>query len=190
MKQWLWRYGKILLLGSFFVAVSLTLALTPSATIIELIGSENAFLFMFLLGLVGGISTFVGIPYHFVLMSLAAGGINPLFLGIATALGVMCGDSTMYVLGRSIRGTLSPRLSATLHKVSGYLEEHPRLVTPGLFAYGALSPFSNDFVVATMSMSGHSYMRTILPLALGNCVFNVGVAYLGFYAYSSFSSWF
>jgi uncharacterized membrane protein YdjX (TVP38/TMEM64 family) len=190
MSQRLVRYLRLGLVVSVFLAFTITLSLIPSSTIVEVVGAENAYLLMFCLGLVGGLTTFVSIPYHLVLMSLAAGGLNPILLGITTALGVMGGDSTMYFLCRSIKKVVSPRLLATMEQFARYLTKHPRLVTPGLFTYGAISPLSNDWIVATMSLSGYSYWRTVIPLALGNCVFNIAVAYLGIYAYSSVSAWF
>ncbi len=184
------RNYRAFLAVALFATISYTFATTPTDTILDVIGSENAYVLMFLLGAIGGISTFVGIPYHLILMSLAAGGINPILLGIATAAGVMVGDSTMYILCKNIARSFSPRLQSTLTHLANYLSEHPKLVTPGLIVYGAISPFSNDFIVATMSMSGYRYWRTIIPLAVGNCVFNIALAYLGLYAYSTVIEWF
>lgn len=190
MNKGVLRYAKIGLIVSAFVLMMVTFSLIPSSTIIYVVGAENAYLLMFCLGLVGGLTTFVSIPYHLVLMSLAAGGLNPILLGLATSLGVMGGDSTMYLLSRSLQGVVSPRLRATIQHVSAYFTKRPNLITPGLFLYGAISPLSNDFVVATMSFGGYSYLRTIIPLTLGNCVFNIGVSYLGIYGYSTVAGWF
>lgn len=171
----------------FISITSLLFTVTPEK-IIDVVGISNAYLLMFVLGVVGGLSTFVGIPYHLILMSLAAGGISPFILGGVTALGVILGDSTMYLIGRGVRPIIPKRLVATISHISSWLERHPRLITPGLFIYGACSPFSNDFIVATLSLSGYSYWRTIIPLALGNCVFNIGIAYLGREAYTALVS--
>ena len=173
-----------------YLGVSITLASFPADTVIDALGTSNAFGLMFLLGMVGGFTTFTGIPYHFVLMSLAAGGLSPVGLGIATATGVMLGDSTMYLIGNRVKDTLPPRLLATMDRLAGYLLRHPRLVSPALVTYGAVSPFSNDFVVASLSVVGYSYWRTILPLALGNTFYNIGLGYLGLYAYDAILDWF
>ncbi|MEC7668335.1 MAG: hypothetical protein VX622_04610, partial [Pseudomonadota bacterium] len=68
--------------------------------------------------------------------------------------------------------------------------KHPRFVTPALVAYGTVSPFSNDFVVASLSMGGYGYWRTILPLTVGNIFYNIALAYLGLYAYDTIIGWF
>lgn len=173
-----------------YLAISFALASFPAEDLIDMVGSDNAYIMMFALGMIGGFTTFTGIPYHFVLMSLAAGGLSPIWLGICTAIGVMLGDSTMFVIGKQLKDSLSPRIRATIDRFSTWLLSHPRMVTPALVAYGTVSPFSNDFVVASLSMGGYGYWRTIVPLTIGNIFYNIALAYLGLYAYDTITDWF
>lgn len=173
-----------------YLAISFSLASFPADTIIDKVGSDNAYVLMFALGMIGGFTTFTGIPYHFVLMSLAVGGLDPVALGVCTAVGVMLGDSTMFLIGKQVKDSLPPRVVATIDHFSVYLLKHPRFVTPALVAYGTVSPFSNDFVVASLSMGGYGYWRTILPLTVGNIFYNIALAYLGLYAYDTIIGWF
>ncbi len=173
-----------------YLAISFTLASFPADTIIDKVGSDNAYVLMFALGMIGGFTTFTGIPYHFVLMSLAVGGLDPVALGVCTAVGVMLGDSTMFLIGKQVKDSLPPRVVATIDHFAEYLLKHPRFVTPALVAYGTVSPFSNDFVVASLSMGGYGYWRTILPLTVGNIFYNIALAYLGLYAYDTIIEWF
>ena len=175
---------------SVYLMISIALVSFPVDSLIDTLGSNNAFLLMFFLGILGGFTTFTGIPYHFVLMSLAAGGLNPIGLGLCTAIGVMLGDSTMYFIGTKVKDTLSPRMQATIERLSNYLSQHPKLVAPALVGYGTFSPFSNDFIVASLSMMGYSFRRTIIPLTLGNILYNIALAYLGLYAYERIIDWF
>ena len=181
---------RTLVLIGVYLGMSMALASLDTDAVIDTDGSNNAFLLMFVLGMVGGFTTFTGIPYHLVLMSLAAGGLNPVGLGVSTATGVMLGDSTMYLIGSNVKNSLSPRMQATADRLSGFLVAHPRLVAPILVTYGTISPFSNDFVVGSLSVAGYSYWRTILPLTLGNICYNIGLAYLGLYAYDAIIGWF
>lgn len=181
---------KVIFVLVIFVAVSITLGSIPSETLINYVGSDNAFILMFALGLLGGLTTFTGIPYHLILMNFASGGISPIGLGISTAIGVMIGDSTMFFIGKKVQTSLSPKILGHIDTIAKSLQKHPKLITPALITYGTFSPFSNDFVVASMSIMGYSYKRIILPLALGNIFFNIALAYLGLYAYSSIISLF
>ena len=184
------KYGRVVLLIGAFVSVSLALGSIPSETLIGVVGSDNVYVLMFVLGTIGGLTTFTGLPYQLILMSFAAGGINPILLGISTALGVMIGDSTMFLLSRKVRTSLSPRVSHFLSLVVGAIDKHPGMFNIVLFSYGAISPFSNDFIIASFSIAGYSYRRVMLPLALGNICFNIALAYLGLYAYDSIVQFF
>ena len=184
------RLASAVMVVAVYLAVSIALASFPADDLIDSVGASNAYVLMFALGMIGGFTTFTGIPYHLVLMSLAAGGLNPVALGVSTAMGVMLGDSTMYLIGSRVKASLPPRVEATVQHLSQRMARHPKLVAPALITYGAVSPFSNDFVVASLSMIGYSYWRTILPLAMGNTLYNIALAYLGLYAYDAIMGWF
>ncbi|SFR04959.1 hypothetical protein [Poseidonocella sedimentorum] len=173
-----------------YIAISIAVASFPAEDLIDAVGATNAYVLMFSLGMIGGFTTFTGIPYHLVLMSLAASGLSPVALGVSTAMGVMLGDSTMYLVGSKVKSSMPPRIEATIEHLAERMARHPRLVPPALVTYGAVSPFSNDFVVASLSMIGYSYWRTILPLAMGNTLYNIALAYLGLYAYDAIVDWF
>ena len=167
--------GFILLSGVF-------LTISPTE-LLDIIGSDNAYIIMFVLAFVGGITTFSGIPYHIILMGFASAGINPIFLGVVTAGGVMMGDSVSYLMGRGGGAIIPSKFQKVFHSISSYLEQRPGMVFPGLFLYGSLSPLSNDFIVISLGLARFSYWRMIVPLALGNVVYNTALAYIGLYGY-------
>lgn len=173
-----------------FLCVSIALATIPSEDLILFVGGENVFLLMFVLGMVGGLTTFTGIPYHLILMNFAVGGINPILLGIATAMGVAIGDSTMFFMSKNIKSALPKRISDLIQSLSYFLNLHPKLITPFLILYGSISPFSNDFIVGSLGILGYGYWRIIVPLTIGNIIFNIGIAYAGLYAFDTISGFF
>ncbi len=181
----------LLPVGAFALCISvgIAIAMIPTDTIVAYIGVDRAPLLMFLLGMIGGLSTFTGIPYHLVLMGLAAGGATPWLLGIATASGVMVGDSTTYLLSREAKQLVSGKVTIWLGMVARTLAAHPRLITPVLMLYGTISPFSNDFIVASLTLMGYSYRRIIIPLTIGNTFYNIALAYLGYYYYDVVIGW-
>lgn len=174
---------KVIFIVIIFLTVSVSLAMIPAEIIINLVGSNNAYILMFILGALGGLTTFSGVPYHLILMSLASGGLNPILLGIVTALGVMIGDSTMFLMSKKVEHVLPLSIQLLLSRVALLLNKWPILLTPGLVIYGTFSPFSNDFIVASLSLLKYSFSRIIIPLAVGNILFNIGLAYIGIYGY-------
>ncbi len=166
------------------VVVSIVLVSIPSDTLIRYLGTENGYVFMYLIALVGSITTFASIPYPLFLISLAAGGFSPLLIGLTSALGVITADSITFFVARKGRALFGESLEASITKIGVHIERHPHLLTPGLMLYGTLSPLSNDFAVMTLSLMKYRYLEVIPPLAVGNIIYNVAIAYLGIYAYN------
>lgn len=158
----------------------------PPAEIVEAVGTQNGYLTTLVLSFIGGISVLVGVPYHLVLMTFAAGGLNPFFLGIVASIGQAGGDSTSYLLGFSGR-SIAPRSVFTV--AEGFQRWCMRLpywqFAGALFVYGAISPFSNDWLLIPMGLARYPYLRVMAPLELGNVVFNIGAGLLGTYGLAS-----
>jgi membrane protein YqaA with SNARE-associated domain len=148
------------------------------------IGVKNAYALIFVLAFLGGMTTFSGIPYHLVLITLATGGLNPLLLGLSTAAGVMLGDSTSYYVGYQGSVIIPGALQKILIMIRNFGLKHPKILPLFFFLYGSLSPFSNDFIVISMGLSRYPYWRVMVPLGLGNLIFNISLAYLATQAYN------
>ena len=178
------RYGFRALPIICLVGFSFVFYYLSPARVIGLIGVENAYALIFILALLGGLTTFSGIPYHVVLVTLATGPLNPFFLGLATSIGVILGDSTSYYVGYQGRFLMSLRMQRMLDRVTSVRERHPRLLPVLFLLYGSLSPFSNDVITIPMGLLRYPFWRVMLPLAIGNLIFNVSLALIAAYAYS------
>ncbi len=177
------KYKALLFIIPFLGFSILFYSLSPEV-IIEYIGVENAYLFIGILAFLGGVTTFSGIPYHIVLMSLALGGLNPFILGAVTAGAVMAGDATSYYLGTQTRSLLSKRMDEWLESLRMVYTNYPRLLPAVFFLYGCFIPFSNDVITIPMGMLGYPFWKVIIPLGLGNLIFNTTLALLAVYAYN------
>jgi len=163
---------------ALFIGISFYFyAYSSPEKLVYFIGVENAYLLIFILAFIGGITTFSGIPYHLVLITLAAGGLNPVFLGTSTAFGVMLGDTTSYYVGYQGSAIIPRSFHRILDTIRNFSLKHPKLLPLLFFLYGCMSPFSNDFIVISMGLSRYPYWKVIAPLGLGNLVFNVSLSY-------------
>ncbi len=169
-----------LLLG-LAISIVFVFFIGPEA-LVEYIGVQNAYVLMFLVAAIGGLSTLNSVPYLAVLFVLANTGVNPLWLGVVSAVGVMCGDSFSYVLGRSGRVVIPHSFQWVFTNIKQFAMHHPKLYPSFCFLYGALCPLSNDFVTISAGIANISYKKVMVPLALGNIVFSVGFAYVSVYA--------
>lgn len=176
----------IILIGIFLLWTLIVFQFSPER-IVQALGIENGYLIIFLLAMVGGLNMFTGIPYHLVLVTLGAGGLNPFLLGLSTGIGVMMGDSVSYLVGYHGREVLSPRFQALFGRVYTWALTQPSWRIPlMLFLYGSLIPLSNDVLVIPLGIAHYPYWKLMIPLGLGNIVFNTGAALLGAYGLAEF----
>lgn len=176
-----------------FVVVSTFFYFVSPEDAIAAFGVDNSYIFLFLLAFFSGLLAFSGIPYHWVLIAFAVGGLDPFLLGIAAATGVIIGDSTSYLVGYYGHHVVPDKLRQPIKRLSSFMYRYPRLVPAFFFVYGSIAPFSNDLVGITMGVARYPFWRVMVPLGLGNLVFNVTIAYLALYAYpiiETFSTWF
>lgn len=160
--------------GFFFV--------TPEI-ILQHVGTENAYLFMFAIAFLGGMATFGSVPYSLVLVSLAAAGLHPLLVGAIAAFGVTFGDTVTYFLGYQGHSLAREYMPRVIEWLRAFQSRHPRLTPAIIFCYGAFVPLSNDVVTIPLGLSRYPYWRTMLALVFGTAIFNIGLAYATVYAY-------
>lgn len=158
----------------------------PPTDIVNAVGAKNGYWAILVLSFIGGLSTFITVPYHFVLMTLAAGGLNPFLLGTIATLGQGCGDATSYALGYSA-GQAAPRFLQTwVDWLLAWSERRPYWkVALAVTLYGSVSPLSNDFILIPMGLARYPFLKIFVPLEIGNLFFNVGAGLVGAYGLAS-----
>lgn len=182
LKKYLPRFLPIL----FFAGTLFVLFSSSPEDLIRFVGIENAYALIFALAFLGGLTTFSGIPYHLVLITLASGGLNPYLLGMTTALAVSLGDCTSYYVGYYGRDLLPVKLQSSLQRLSKLQVQHPRLLPAAFFFYGACIPFSSDLITIPMGILRYPLWKVIVPLGIGTVIFNTVLALIAAYSYEWF----
>lgn len=171
------------------IVLSLVLVSIPTDTLLDVIGTQNAYVFVYLIAFLGSITTFASIPYPLILLGLVAGGLNPLLAGVLSGLGVITSDTLTFFAARRGSALLPKRITHSLQTLAKWMAKHPKLLSPALMLYGLLSPLSNDFAVISLSLMRYPFWRVVPLLGVGNMAYNIGIAYLGVYAYDWILSW-
>ena len=73
----------VLALVPFLVGITISLVFfffLSADTVVDYIGLQNAYILMFVMALLGGMSTFNTVPYFAIILILASAGVNPLWL--------------------------------------------------------------------------------------------------------------
>jgi membrane protein YqaA with SNARE-associated domain len=183
-KRSLYKYLPLIGVLLILIVVSFFFSDLATEDLVRWIGIENAYALLFVLAFLSGILTFVGVPYHFVLIALALGGLNPWILGISATAGVMLGDSVSYLIGYYSRPMLPVEAQRPLRRLASFFGKYPRLLPVFFFVYGCIAPYSNDLVGITLGVVRYPFARVMIPLGLGNLVFNTTVALLSIHGYS------
>jgi membrane protein DedA with SNARE-associated domain len=152
-------------------------------SVVDYIGLQNAYILMYVMAALGGMTTFNTIPYFSIILILATAGVNPIFLGLASAGGVITGDSFSYLTGKQGALLLPRRLCNLFVKIHELATEYPKSFPFVCLLYGCISPLSNDFITIPAGMAKIPYWRVMFPLGVGNVIFNISFAYLSLYAY-------
>ena len=166
-----------------FILWSFILYNFPPETIIRFIGINNSYIVVMILGLLGGTSILFPFPYYLFVITFAAGGSNPILLGICTGLGVILGESTSYLVGYHGRVILSENYKKIFNRLNKYCEktQNTIILSIALFVYGCFVPFPNDFLILPLGAARYNYWKLMIPLGLGNICFNIMLAFAGIY---------
>jgi len=182
-----WKSSALYLIAFvLFVAWTIFIYQFPPSDVVQFVGVGNGYLATLILSFIGGISVLISLPYQLVVMMFAAGGLNPWLLGLVTSIGQFGGDNVSFLLGYSGRHIAPNRAARLMDRFRNWCIRRPYWQMAGaLFVYGSISPLSNDWILIPMGLGRYPYWRVMLPLELGNIVFNTSIALLGTYGLSS-----
>ncbi len=113
------------LMAIIALSLGLLFIVTPE-TLIDWVGLKNAYLLMFVTALLGGLTTFNTVPYLSMLLLLASGGLNPYLLGVASATGVMMGDTLSYLVGHHGAKAIPAMFLPLFERINQFAEKYPQ----------------------------------------------------------------
>lgn len=175
MKKIAKKHTRFLILLPFLAFMGMFYFFSPQ-DIVNAVGVENSYMFMFLVALLWGLSFFSGVPYPAVLITLALWGVDATLLGIAAALWVVMWDSSSYVIGKKSEMVLWTESQYVLWKLFTLYDRFPKYLPALFFLYGVFVPLPNDLITLSAGVKGYSFWKTVLPLGLWNVIFCITIA--------------
>lgn len=162
---------------SFLLAWSALLFFVGPRAIVEYIGVENGYLVAFLVAAFGGLSSVSSASFYATLVTLAAGGLDPVMLGVIAGTGVTIGDCLFFYLGHTGGDLLTGRMKRFFERLSAWLQKGPGWVVPVIvFIYAGFTPLPNDILTISLAMAKIRWQRIILPLWAGNIILVILIA--------------
>jgi len=174
--------GYLILLAilSFILCINLLFYVADVRQTVADIGVDNTYIIVFLLAVIGGLSSITGPPLFATIVTFAAGGSDPLVLGVAGGAGLFISDSIFYHLFLVGRKSLPDRWESAAAKLRKRIDRLPSwAVLPGSYVYIGLTPLPNDLLMFALGISGYPY-RKIAPILLAaDLTLATTTAYLG-----------
>lgn len=170
------RYRRLLYIIPLVIFFGAFYFVSPEQ-IVNAVGVENSYVFMFLIALLWGLSFFSGVPYPAILLTFALGGLDPLLLGVSAAMWVMIGDSTTYFLWRKSDIVFPKHLQNGIDKILWMYDRYPNYIPLLFFIYGVCIPLPNDIITFSAWLKKYSFFKSVLPLWIGNVIFCIVLAY-------------
>jgi membrane protein DedA with SNARE-associated domain len=166
---------------------SVFLYIYDTQAFVEMLGAKNGYIIMFLVALFGGVSSLGAVTYITTLLTLASGGLSPMYLAIASGIGVSFGDTVYFYLGkRGLRKYITQqkerhqKIKEWIEKISSWFDKKSNTVLFfGIYLLTALTPIPNDITAMTSGLANRSYIVTVTALVLGNMTYTFLIATFG-----------
>lgn len=173
----------------FIVSLIVFLQFVSPEDIVEKIGVRNGYLLIFFVSLFGGFSAGGSVTFITLLITLAVGGLNPLYLGLVSGVSLAIGDTVMFYVGKKGRELVSGKWDARMNKLTNSIKNKPilrRFVPIGAYTYIGLSPFPNDLLLLFMATINYPLVKMVPIIILGDITFTLGILMLTSQTYSLF----
>ncbi|MFO8015850.1 MAG: hypothetical protein R6U32_01990 [Candidatus Woesearchaeota archaeon] len=180
------RYGTLSAMIMFIVFWTALITIVGPENLVSMVGVEEVHAVAFFLAVFGALSSLTPVSIYPAIGTFAAGGANPIILGIVAGAGLAIGDSFFFFLGKEVRGAVSGYIRRRLKGFLEWLKEYPWFVPVAVYLYVAFTPFPNNVLTGGLAFTGYRFRRLILPLMLGDLTLAfmvASVAYYGLYVF-------
>ncbi len=169
------------LLVLFLVALmSLLLFISPTE-LVDKLGVRNGYLLAFLVSFFGGFSAAGSVSFISLLITLVAGGMNPVILGLISGISLAIGDSIMFLAGSKGRELVSDKWDKRIENVAKFIKKRKWLETlvPLLaYLYMGFVPLPNDVLLLFLAAIKYPKKRMAVIIILGDITFALMITLL------------
>jgi membrane protein YqaA with SNARE-associated domain len=137
---------------------------------------QYGYLGVFLISLLGAMSSFVPIPYTLVIFILgASSSFDPLLIAVAAGLGSAIGEFSGYLLGVGGRKVIGDKYKKKMDFITKFFKKYGSIA---IFIF-ALTPLPDDLLFIPLGVMRYSLLRAFIPALLGKFFSNLIIAYSG-----------
>jgi len=150
--------------------------------IVNKIGVRNGYVLVFLVSLFGGFSAGGFVYFASILVTLVAGGLDPLHVGLIAGISLSLGDLVMFYLGSKGRELIKGKWKERINKVTEICKKSKWLqkATPVFaYLYMGFSPFPNDIIILLLAAIKYPPKAMSIIIISADMTFAMILAFLG-----------
>ncbi|WP_406661721.1 VTT domain-containing protein [Methanolobus sp. ZRKC3] len=152
----------------FIFSWSILLFYHPPGEIVDMLGVRNVYIFIFLLALIGGVSTFTSTTFYTTLIAISLGGVSSIWVALFASVGLTFGDMLFYYLGMKCKQCIKGKYSVYVSYLTKKMEQFDDRITMLLIFFYSLTPLPSDIIAIALAIVGFPFKKMIVPLLVGN----------------------
>ncbi|UGV41553.1 hypothetical protein J7W08_04500 [Methanococcoides orientis] len=152
----------------FIVSWSVLLFYHPPGEIVERLGVRNVYIFVFLLAMIGGVSTFTSTTFYTALITISLGGVNSFWIAFFASIGLTFGDLVFYYMGSKSRQCIKGKYEGNVLRLTKWMEGIDDRITMLMIFLYSLTPLPSDVIAIALAIVKFPFRKMIVPLLAGN----------------------
>jgi membrane protein YqaA with SNARE-associated domain len=174
----------VLFIVIFIVSWSIVLYYYSPKELVNFVGINNIYAFIFLIAVIGGVSTFTSTTFYTALITIALGGVNTIFVALLASVGLTLGDMLFYYLGSQSKQCIKKRYENKINNFVSYMEKTGDTIIMFLIFLYSLTPLPSDILAIALAIVEFPFKKMIIPLLIGNFTLIVALVELSKLGYS------
>lgn len=149
--------------------------------IVNKIGFRNGYIIAFVVSFFGGFSAVGSISFISLLITLVAGGMNPVYLGLVAGISLAIGDMIMFYVGSKGRELVRGKWDKKIDKVANVIKKRKwleKMVPVIAYLYIGFAPLPNDVLILFLAAVKYPPKKMNGIIILGDITFALMITIL------------
>lgn len=179
------KYNKklisFLVLVIFLISLITLLYFISPEEIVNKIGVRNGYILAFVVSFFGGFSAGGSISFISLLITLAAGGMNPVYLGLIAGTSLAIGDMIMFYAGSKGRELVGGKWDKKIDNVANVFKKRKwseKMIPIIAYLYIGFAPLPNDVLILFLAAIKYPAKKMNGIIILGDVTFALMIAIL------------
>ncbi|MBD3299906.1 MAG: hypothetical protein GF347_00990 [Candidatus Moranbacteria bacterium] len=169
------------LLALFLISIYLLVNYINPEEMVNKLGVQNGYILGLVVSFFGGLSAVGAAAFYSVLITLTAGGLNPLLLGLVAGFSLSLGDLLIFYFGKKGRELVSSKWDKKIKDLARLFKKNKllkKLVPIIAYLYVGFLPLPNDILLLFLATLEYSPKKTNIIIILGDYSFVFGLIFL------------